>query len=327
MPPKPTKHFSPSANTLNTLLQTKYPLSQNTACALLKAGINDAYLVTDGDSKYVCRVYCLNWRTQEEINAEISLLLLLKQNDISIAYPIPDNQGHYIQTLHTAEGNRYAVLFSYAAGEKNSRVSVETHYQIGQLMAKMHLLTQNKTLNRIHYTPDAIFTDALPQLSTFLSDDSAEMNFMRATQQQLLQTLASVDVSQLRNGIVHLDMWYDNMHITADNHITLFDFDFCGNGWLCLDIAYYILQLHNTEQYILADYQPKVNSFLQGYTSVAPISTEEMRLIPALGVSLYFFYLGIQCQRYHNWSHTFLNENYLKRYINELVKRYFEIYQ
>jgi hypothetical protein len=43
-----------------------------------------------------------------------------------------------------------------------------------------------------------------------------------------------------------------------------------------------------------------------------------------LGVSLYFFYLGIQCQRYENWSNSFLNEVYLKRFINLLVKRYFE---
>jgi hypothetical protein len=43
-----------------------------------------------------------------------------------------------------------------------------------------------------------------------------------------------------------------------------------------------------------------------------------------LGVSLYFFYLGIQCQRFENWSNSFLNETYLKRFINLLVKTYYE---
>jgi Ser/Thr protein kinase RdoA (MazF antagonist) len=37
------------------------------------------------------------------------------------------------------------------------------------------------------------------------------------------------------------------------NKVTIFDFDFCGNGWLCLDIAYYILHLHNIEKYEAKD--------------------------------------------------------------------------
>ncbi len=41
----------------------------------------------------------------------------------------------------------------------------------------------------------------------------------------------------------------------------------------------------------------------------------------------YFFYLGVQCQRYDNWSNAFLSENYLKRFINGLVKRYYDIYK
>ena len=45
-----------------------------------------------------------------------------------------------------------------------------------------------------------------------------------------------------------------------------------------------------------------------------------------LGVCLYFFYLGIQSQRFENWSNSFFNEAYLKRFINVLVKSYFERY-
>lgn len=117
------------------------------------------------------------------------------------------------------------------------------------------------------------------------------------------------------------------MNLTADNQLTIFDFDFCGNGWLCLDVAYYVLQLHNIEKYEATEYQPKLDYFIKGYESVTPLSNEEKRLLPTLGVSLYFFYLGVQCKRYNNWSNSFLNENYLKRFINGLVKRYYDIYK
>ena len=120
-----------------------------------------------------------------------------------------------------------------------------------------------------------------------------------------------------------MDIWFDNMNITDDGNVTIFDFDFCGNGWLCNDIAYYILQLHSTEK-DEAERELKKQSFLAGYESITPISAEEKRVLPMLGVALYFFYLGIQCQRYDNWSNVFLNEVYLKRFINLLVKKYFE---
>ncbi len=323
----PVTNSNLSATHIGMFLQEKYCLSTDTKCQLIKAGINDTYLVIDCLDKFVFRVYSLSWRTKTEIDEEIKLLNQLKQNDISISYPISDNENNYIQILNAPEGNRCEVLFTYASGEKQPIVSEDTHFKIGQLMARLHKITHNQKLNRIDYSPEVILVDSLKKISSFLAIDSEEMNFMVSAQSYLLQEFQNADTSQIRNGIVHLDIWFDNLNITNDNKITIFDFDFCGNGWLCLDIAYYVMQLHNVEKYEAKDYQPKVDGFLLGYEYVTPISKEEKRLIPMLGVSLYFFYLGVQCQRYDNWSNSFLSENYLKRYINGLVKRYYDIYK
>jgi Ser/Thr protein kinase RdoA (MazF antagonist) len=323
----PVTNSNLSATHIGLFLQGKYPLSKDAKCQLIKAGINDTYLVTDNSDKFVFRVYSLNWRTKAEIGEEIKLLNQLKQNDISISYPLSDNENNYIQTLNAPEGDRFAVLFIFASGEKQHIISKETHFQIGQLMARLHKITHNHKLNRIDYTPEIILIDSLKKVSSFLTTDTEEMNFMKSAQSYLLKEFENADTSQIRQGVVHLDIWFDNLNITNDNKVTIFDFDFCGNGWLCLDVAYYVLQLHNIEKYEAKDYQPKVDSFLKGYESITPLSTEEKRLIPILGVSLYFFYLGIQCQRYDNWSNSFLSENYLKRFINGLVKRYYDLYK
>lgn len=315
-----------SATHIALFLQEKYSFSKDTSCKLIKAGINDSYLVTDGIEKFVFRIYSLNWRSKTEITEEIKLLNQLKQENISVSYPIPDQENNYIQTLNAPEGERFSVLFSYAHGKKIHIISSENHFRIGQLMAKLHQVTNKQTLNRIDYTPEVILIDSLKQLTNFLSQDSEEMKFMQSTKNYLIKELKQVDISQIRQGIVHLDIWFDNLNITDENEVTLFDFDFCGNGWLALDISYYIMQLHNIEKYEAAGYQPKVESFIKGYESITSISDEEKRLFPILGVSLYFFYLGIQCQRFDNWSNSFLSENYLKRFINGLVKRYSDIY-
>lgn len=316
-----------SAPHLALFLQEKYSLSKDTRCKLIKAGINDTYLVNDGSNKFVFRVYCFNWRSKTEITEEINLLNQLKQNGISISYPISDQENKYIQTLNAPEGERFSVLFSYASGEKLHIISAENHFRIGQLMAQLHQITHNQKLNRINYTPEVILIDSLKQVAAFLPEDTEEMRFMKSTQSYLLREFQQTNISEIRQGIVHLDIWFDNLNITTKNEVTLFDFDFCGNGWLALDISYYIMQLHNVEKYEEADYQPKVDNFIKGYESITAITDEEKRLFPVLGVSLYFFYLGIQCQRFDNWSNSFLSENYLKRFINGLVKRYFNIYK
>ena len=309
---------------LGIFLQEKYSFDKNTQCHLLKAGINHTYLVENQNEKFIFRIYSLNWRTKNEILEEINLLNLLKTQNISVSYPIFDKTKNYIQILNAPEGERFGVMFSYAEGEKLLSFSEEAHFNIGSMMAKIHQVTQNKNLERINYTPQILLIDSLKHLEKFLPNDTEEMVFMLSTQQYLLSEFLKANTSEIRQGIVHLDIWFDNLNITKDNKITIFDFDFCGNGWLCIDIAYYILQLNSTER-DEPICKSKVQSFLAGYESIKKISIEEKRILPMLGVSLYFFYLGIQCQRFDNWSNTFLNQTYLKRFINLLVKRYFDL--
>jgi Ser/Thr protein kinase RdoA (MazF antagonist) len=311
-----------SAMHLGLFLQEKYHLSTNTSCSLLKTGINDSYLVTDDEDKYVFRIYSLNWRTKEEIQEEIRLLNLLQENNIPVSYALPAIDGNYIHEFNAPEGKRSGVLFSFAKGEKLLNFPALLHYKAGEIMAKMHRLTLNLKLDRVTYTPQVILADSFKQLKKFISTETEEMAFMASAQKYLLGELGKVKEEDIRRGAVHLDIWFDNMSINGDD-ITLFDFDFCGNGWLCYDIAYYILQLHSTEK-DENECGSKMDAFLKGYESVTKISNEERRLLPMLGVSLYFFYLGIQCRRFDNWSNTFLNEAYLKRFINLLVKKYFE---
>ncbi|MBN8821856.1 MULTISPECIES: phosphotransferase [unclassified Spirosoma] len=311
---------------LAQFLQKAYSFGTDTTCQLLKAGVNHSYLVVDGVNKAVFRIYSLNWRTQTDILEEIRLLKLVKDAGISVSYPIPDGTGNYIQELNAPEGTRFGVLFSYAEGEKLLTFSEELHYKIGQIMARFHQLTHNLTLDRVTYTPEILLVDSIDKFRPFLPADTPEMQFMLSTQQYLLDQFAAIDQSQTRQGVVHLDIWFDNLNIAQDGTVTLFDFDFCGNGLLCFDIAYYILQIHSTETDV-AEFYKKKESFLRGYESITPISDEERRLLPMLGESIYFFYIGVQCERFENWSNTFLNEMYLKRFINLRIKRWFDFNQ
>jgi Ser/Thr protein kinase RdoA (MazF antagonist) len=301
----------------------KYLLAQNTTCRLLKTGINHTYRIDSDGKTFVFRIYCYNWRTKDEIMEELNLLKLLKQNNISVSYPIADGSENLIQTIKAPEGLRFAVLFSFAEGNKVHNFSEDIHFEAGKLMAQIHHLTEGLEQNRVTYTPEILLNQSLNNIRQFLSDDTDEMQFLIATRPILEKELLNADSHLLRKGIVHLDIWFDNLNISDNNKITVFDFDFCGNGWLCLDIAYYIMQLHNTEK-DEAERSKKMKAFYNGYETITKIGNEEKRLIPTLGVCLFYFYLGVQCKRFDNWSNTFINEVYLKRYITVLIKNYYE---
>jgi Ser/Thr protein kinase RdoA (MazF antagonist) len=323
MRPFPVISSTLSSPHLAVFLRDKYNLSADTNCKLLKTGINHSYLVSNSTDKFVFRVYSLDWRSETEINEEIRLLNILRDGDVSVSYPLKDAGENYIQQIDAPEGMRLGVMFSFAEGDKLLNLSEEQHYQIGATMARIHNLTEDLQLQRVNYSPEVVLQRPFPYLDSFLPAQSDEMAWMLSAQKYLLNEITKADETQMRKGAVHLDIWFDNMNITPDGIVTIFDFDFCGNGWLAYDIAYNILQIHSTEKDV-TQRERKKKSFMEGYESIAAISAEEKRLLPVLGVSLYFFYLGIQAQRFDNWSNVFFNETYLKRFIKMLIRPFFE---
>jgi Ser/Thr protein kinase RdoA (MazF antagonist) len=312
-----------AAQGIASFVQAQYALGGTTTSRLLKAGINHTYRIDSEEKIFVFRVYSHNWRTREEVLEELNLLLHLHQNGIAVSYPIRDGAMNFLQEIAAPEGMRLGVLFSYAPGHKIQNYSPENHFEIGKMMANMHRLTEGMELRRTTYSPDVLLHSSLASIQQFLPKASEEMQFLIATRPILEKAILDADPQKIRVGVVHLDIWFDNLNISEDGAITLFDFDFCGNGWLCLDIAYYILQLHNTEKDAI-ERAAKMKAFYKGYESILKISADEKRLLPALGVSLYYFYLGVQCQRFDNWSNTFLNETYLKRFVTVMIRGYYE---
>jgi Ser/Thr protein kinase RdoA (MazF antagonist) len=305
-----------SAAALGQFVKEKYALNENCTCQLFRTGINHTYFIADNETKYVFRVYFYNWRSKFQIQEEIDLLHLLKENHVSISFPIADKKGEFIQDINAPEGIRHAVLFSFAEGEKIRFMDTSTCFSIGSLMAKIHTITANKTIDRINYDVESLVQLPYEYAKHYFSETLAEMEFIKTQSKKISRTFDKIDFTKVTKGIVHLDIWYDNMNVTDKNKATIFDFDFCGNGLLIFDVAYFCKQLFHIESN-KAEYELKVQSFLNGYQSIRLLSEEEIKMIPDAGAAIWIFYLGVQSQRF-DWSNIFLTENYLKMYIGRM---------
>ncbi len=314
-----------SARHLGLFIQEKYGLSTATNCKLFRTGINHSYIVSDKDQQFVFRVYSLDWRSELEISEEIRLLNLLKENNLPVSCPLPAMDGNCIQKIQAPEGLRYGVLFSYAQGKKVRSFSNETIFHIGQLIAGIHKVTAQVQLKRFDYNAHTLAALPYQYASQHFPETNEEMRFVKRAGEVIKYVFANAETDNLRNGVVHLDMWYDNMHINSETDITIFDFDFCGNGWLLHDVAYFTMQLFHVEPDQHA-YKEKLKAFFEGYESITKLSAEEKKLLPFSGLSIWIFYLGVQSQRFDNWSNFFLSENYLKRYIS-MVKAWLQYHE
>ncbi|MBR9758549.1 MAG: phosphotransferase [Algicola sp.] len=320
----PVSNSTLSEKELGIFIKDKYNLSESFECKLFRTGMNHTYFISNTKEKYVIRVYCYNWRTKTEIQEELSLLELLKKNNLSVSYPISDKEDNQIQEINAPEGLRYVVLFSFAKGEKMRFMDNNTCSEIGSLMAKIHNITANKAINRANYNSNLLLKQSYNQLVHFFAENLAEMRYLKDLDNKISKTFEEINPLKFQKGIVHLDIWYDNLSVNDNREITLFDFDNCGNGLLILDIGYFCKQLFFIES-DKEKYESKVESFLNGYRKLRELTDKEIKLIPEAGASIFTFYLGVQAQRF-DWSNIFLTENYLKMYVGR-IKSWMEYYK
>jgi Ser/Thr protein kinase RdoA (MazF antagonist) len=115
-------------------------------CQFLNFGLNDTYLVkTTKGIKYILRIYRLNWRSVSEISYEIEALSHICEKGIPVSKPIAQKSGDVIQTVVSPEGERYAVLFSFAPGKNISyeKDFETTSYRYETTVTHIHNATQD----------------------------------------------------------------------------------------------------------------------------------------------------------------------------------------
>lgn len=308
-----------SPDGLGQLIQRKYGLSDKTECRIFRLAMNHLYIIHDGENKYVFRVYTHHWRTKLEIEEEVRLLTLLKEAGRPVAFPIADQSNQCIQEIEAPEGMRFGVLFSYAKGTKTAKFSHQTSFLIGQALAKVHQSTENLKLMRISYNAQNLLKNPVLRTKEFYSNNITETEFLETLSAFLTPKIEHIDREKVRYGTVHLDVWFDNLHIDDEKEITFFDFDFCGNGYLCFDISYFLFQLfatHVNEE----EYQVKADSFIKGYETVTKISNEEKMFLPYACLAIMTYYISVQCDRFDYWTNIFLNEDHLKRMVGNLKR-------
>lgn len=278
-----------SAKSLMGLLKPHYDLPEKTEITFLHQGFNDTYLVSTSSNQFILRVYRAGWKSLADIEGEVALLTLLNQHQVSVSYPISTQSGGFVIPLNCPEGTRYAVLFTYASGKSIPQLDATHAKLFGNQLARVHQVTLNQHMEKLskQYTVAGIFNATYDRLKARIDETDAAFKEIQQIGKHLESTLDGETLSQLTQGVCHGDPHYENAFFGADT-ITLFDFDFCGNGYLHYDLGSFYWYERESEQ--------NNAQFLEGYTQVRSLSQKEIDLIPYFVVLMRIYHLGARAK-------------------------------
>jgi Ser/Thr protein kinase RdoA (MazF antagonist) len=243
----PTAYSILSMNALQENVLTHYALGNPVTCRLLLHGFSDHYLIQTPEGRCVLRVYQApramgrSWRTASEILYGVDLSLHLKRKGIAVSVPLARKDGTFLQSLQAAEGERYAVLFTYVEGEELSPASMDEAKSVfyGSGVAEMHNAADDFICShpRLPLDMTLLVDTSLNAIEPVLEQQKEKWAYLVQLAQFVKERIDLFSHQGLEVGVCHGDAQGGNACMDVENKVTFFDFDNCGYGWRAYELA------------------------------------------------------------------------------------------
>lgn len=233
----------------------------------ISSGItNTNYFVTTSQNKYVLTLFEHN--TLDELPYFIDLMSHLASNGIPCPRPITDKAG---LSLHVLNG-KPAALISCLKGQDVDVPNIKQCSAVGQVLAQMHIVSLSFDVQPNHLNTHN------PRGADWRIKTAAQvMPLLSEPDQQLLKETiafqAALDVSNLPMGVIHADLFRDNVLFDGDEIGGLIDFYYA-----CHDVLAYDLAIAVNDWCVHADGsldELRLNAMLSAYQAIRPFNEAE----------------------------------------------------
>ena len=286
--PLPTTHSILDAVAVTAEVARHFDLGPSVHGELLTRSMNDVYLIEAGGQKLAARVWRANWRSNSDVTYELVFLEHLADQDLPVVTSLAAEDGSRFFTVMAPEGPRQVALFHWvpgrAVGEAPTAIACR---RIGSLMGRLHKAgaTYEPTERRLIDRALQIRMD-FPVLAKRMAQRPEDLNLYRLLAQSIPQALDAVDTNVARFGPIHGDIHVFNAFVDADGHVSILDFDTCGEAHYLQDIASFAW----SNEYGGRD-RRLTDAFLDGYETERPIPAAEAALLPLFVAAKEFRYL------------------------------------
>ncbi|WP_282942778.1 phosphotransferase [Paenibacillus sp. RC67] len=278
-------------------------------CRFISNGLNDTYLLITNSGKYILRIYKVNWRNKSDIEFEIELLNHLISNGVPVSYPVEKKDGSYLSEFKAPEGQRFAVLFTYAEGGNSD--SKESCSLYGEEVAKMHVVMEDfhSSHHRFAIDLDHLLTKPLQSITPLLAHRPEDIAYLESLSLLLKRRINTIS-SELSWCVCHGDLHGGNVHF-HESSLTHFDFDCAGFGWRAYDISVYLWAKVRGRKKDL--FQNELWSiFLESYQKNKVLSERDLEVVPTFVAIREIWLMGLHTGNSKIWG-AWQNDHYFNK--------------
>ena len=280
---------------------------------ILEGVENTNYKITTSKKKFILTIF--EKRVNEnELPFFIELQKHLFNKKIRCPKPIADNNNQFINKIN----NKNYVIMSFLEGKKIEKPTEEHFQQVGLELAKIHQNTKDFSLKRknsLHFSLWQNILDKCKKSSSarnkislpgynFREQIKIYSDFFAPIQKELLY-LKRWWPHDLPRGIIHADIFKDNVFFDNGKLTGLIDFYFACNDFYAYELAICIndwcfnsTDLRNNARTFE---MKKYHSILKGYQQLRELTTKEIENMPVLlrGAAMRFLLTRLHDQLYH----------------------------
>ena len=254
-----------------TSVAESYGLGKLTKVTGVPAGsVNSLYLLETTRGKFFLKID--EAKSMAAVQQELGLLQFLRARGLRCPHPLVDRHGQVLRLYHGKPLSLSLPLPGKALSETQLTTAHLTH--VGEILASLHLLSEHAPKNEENRFSFPRIVDIYQEVRGHLPGHFKQV--IHALDDEITYQQEYQD-DRLPKGLIHGDLFADNLLFRGDKVVGLLDFEAACYGKFLFDLATAINALCYSEGHFVIE---RFDALLAGYQSLRPLTRVEWDAFP-----------------------------------------------